>query len=211
MRAFLLLTAIVMSNTYAASVIDQVRVGEETVEFTNGYNLERCLEFDRFHKRIENVDQRTCSGLRNHYANRAKAEDEARQQGEENQKRADEFKLKVEQARLEKEQQRKEADVRFAAKYAAEKAEREKQEAADERAERAEQKRQAAAVADMKARCGGDYKSPSIGMRIERAQECVAPVKLVSQINRADGVVSTYRSGSLTLHVMSGRVMAWDR
>lgn len=96
-------------------------------------------------------------------------------------------------------------------KYQQMKAEQDKQQAVDERAEAIAQKRRDAAIAELKGKCGADYKTPSIGMKIERVQECVAPVKLVSQLNRADGVVDTYRAGSLSIHAMSGRVVAWDR
>lgn len=62
-----------------------------------------------------------------------------------------------------------------------------------------------------KERCGTDYGSPRIGMTIERAQDCVGNFKLVSQLNRVDGVVSTYRAGRIHLHVMNGKIGAWDR
>lgn len=113
-----------------------------------------------------------------------------------------------------KEEEQRRSDLKYE-QYLAErerkKAEMEKEREDDERAERQAKKRRDVETADLKTRCGSDYKTPSIGMRIERVQECVAPAKLVSQINRADGVVSTYRSGSFSFHVMSGRVMAWDR
>lgn len=104
-----------------------------------------------------------------------------------------------------------ETHQKYVADQAQRKSEIEAADAADEKQERAAKARQSAKTSELKQKCGNDYKNPAIGMRIERLQECVSPVKLYSQINRADGVVSTYRSGSLIAHVMSGRVIAWDR
>lgn len=74
------MTVVTMSNSYAANFIDRVTINgtEEPVEFVNSYNLERCLEFDRLRKRVENLDQRTCNGLRNYYARQAAQEEEAK-------------------------------------------------------------------------------------------------------------------------------------
>lgn len=83
-----------------------------------------------------------------------------------------------------------------------------------EREERAEQRQQAKLKADrvlkMK-QCGDDYGKPRIGMSLARVKECVGNFKLVSEINRADGVVSTYRSSGMYIHVMGGRISAWER
>ncbi|MDZ7920736.1 hypothetical protein [Rhodoferax sp.] len=65
--------------------------------------------------------------------------------------------------------------------------------------------------AELRSVCGDDYKNLQIGMTMNRAQQCVAPFKLVGQLNRADGVVSTYRSGSVYAHVMNGRVVSWSK
>ncbi len=48
-------------------------------------------------------------------------------------------------------------------------------------------------------------------MSVDRVKECVTPVKMTSQINRADGIVSTYQGGGAYFHVMEGRVIAWGR
>lgn len=87
---------------------------------------------------------------------------------------------------------------------------RAEQEEADRR-ERADQRRIAAETKSRKDACGDDYGTPKIGMTIDRAQQCVGKFKLVSQLNRPDGVVSTYRTGSTVIHVMGGRIVAWDR
>lgn len=113
-----------------------------------------------------------------------------------------------------REEEQRQSDLKYQ-QYLAERerkmAEMKKEREDDERTEIQAKKRRDVETADLKKRCGIDYKTPAIGMRIERVQECVAPVKLISQINRSDGVVSTYRAGQITVHVMSGRVMAWDR
>lgn len=83
-----------------------------------------------------------------------------------------------------------------------------------EREEREEQRQQAKLKADRAARmkqCGDDFGSPRIGMSLARAKECVGNFRLVSEVNRADGVVSTYRTGSMYIHVMGGRISAWGR
>lgn len=73
------------------------------------------------------------------------------------------------------------------------------------------QKRAQAAEAAARATCGDDFKSPRVGMSLERAKQCVGKFKMVAQINRADGVVTTYRGNAGTLHVMQGVVVAWSK
>lgn len=146
-------------------------------------------------------------------------ENEQAKQKEDDHKRQQELIAEQEklfsQIRAKKEQERKDDDAKFQAKYQADKAAkeaaREKQEAEWDREDRAAQKRQDTKIAEVKARCGSDYKNPSIGMRIERVKECVAPVKMVSQVNRADGVASLYQYGPVWFNVMSGRVIAWGK
>lgn len=83
--------------------------------------------------------------------------------------------------------------------------------AAEEKQERIQAKKNADVVAAQKAQCGDDYRAPRIGMTLARAQQCVAKLRLTSEINRADGVVSTYTSGGMYLHVMQGKVVSWGR
>ena len=74
----------------------------------------------------------------------------------------------------------------------------------------AEERREAQAVAALKARCGADYKAPRVGMSVERVEQCVTRLKMAGQLNRADGVVTTYRAPSgAFFHVMDGKVVAW--
>ena len=75
----------------------------------------------------------------------------------------------------------------------------------------AESRKSEALAATRKAACGKDYLNPQIGMAIERAQQCVGAFKVSAQLNKADGVVTTYRGNSTYLHVMSGRIVSWGR
>ncbi|MFP5473081.1 MAG: hypothetical protein ACLGJD_05525 [Gammaproteobacteria bacterium] len=106
---------------------------------------------------------------------------------------------------------RSEAEARNAkARARAEEEERQRAHA-DARAEEAVRRRAAASKSAMQSKCGDDYKAPRIGMNIDRVRECVTSVRLTSQINRADGIVSTYEGGGAYFHVMDGRVVAWGR
>jgi hypothetical protein len=69
----------------------------------------------------------------------------------------------------------------------------------------------AAGAAALKSKCGEDYKSPKIGMSIDRVRACVTQVKLKGQLNRADGVVSTFVGGNAYFHVMEGRIISWGK
>lgn len=103
------------------------------------------------------------------------------------------------------------------ARWAAERREREaavaaevaRQEAADRAERKAEAQARSKTVAERKAACGADYLTPRIGMPIDRALQCVGAFRLQGQINRADGVLSTYLGARRYLHVMDGRVVAW--
>ena len=85
--------------------------------------------------------------------------------------------------------------------------EREAEQAADDARYRAAAKREAA----LKAKCGDDYLTPKIGMTMVRLNECSPALKLNSQINRTDGVISVYTGRGLMVHVLGGRVVAWTR
>lgn len=143
-----------------------------------------------------------------------------------NEKKADERAAKYsEEARAraaETAQRRKEEAAEREAKIAADRQKREaKNEAAIERtrrqiesSERRELAAQKAAVVkenDTKNRCGDDYRRPRIGMTVVRAQECVGKFSMTGQINRADGVISTYMGSGMFLHVMDGKVVSWGR
>lgn len=219
MKKIALLLSLLVSNvTYSAEpIIDEVQIESagETIVFTNSYNFDRCLQYDKLRKKVGKISEKECSGLKNFYERRAAAV-------EQDKIRREEMHVKYEQEHAERMQaeekqaldQKQYAEKRRAEEKAAtETQEREdaKTEAAYDRADRAAQKKQNAKVAEIKARCGDDYKNPQIGMLLARVKDCVAPVKLVSQINRADGVASLYQSGSLWLNVMQGKVVAWGK
>jgi hypothetical protein len=98
-----------------------------------------------------------------------------------------------------------------AAAYEAELKRRDAESEAEDRAMRAEERRISKVTAQRKVACGDDYLNPQIGMTISRAKQCVGNFAVVSQTNRADGVVTTYRGTRTVLHVMEGRIVAWSR
>lgn len=79
----------------------------------------------------------------------------------------------------------------------------------EDRIERQQARRSLGKTEALKASCGSDYLAPKIGMPIGRALQCVGKYKLTAQLNRADGVVTTYTGAAGYLHVMDGRVVAW--
>lgn len=206
-----------------ASAVDQitnVTVGstQETIQFINGYNLDKCLEFDKFRKKIERVDDKTCNGLRDFHEKKLAKDEERQRLANEAQERQKQAVQEREQAQIKLEQQRKEAEEKYQANRAIAEAQRQKAEEEQQKEDEAYERQQIAAskkqnekTAALKAKCGEDYKNPQIGMSLLRVKECVAPVKLVSQINRVDGVASLYQYGSLWLNVMEGHVIAWGR
>lgn len=91
--------------------------------------------------------------------------------------------------------------------WAKERIEKEAEAKAESRASR----QAATATGALKAKCGDDYKSPRIGMLIERVRACVTAVKMTAQLSRADGFVTTYEGGGAYFHVMDGRVLSWGK
>lgn len=171
-----------------------------------GEDLEQCR-----YNNGRPMDLRVCESLRkaaarsevlrNHQqtSQREAAERNAEQQRMQLEKDAEDRRLQAERAEAYRAQRELE-------QAGARKAQQEQQdwEIAQERsAARLETKR--------KEECGQDYKAISIGMHIERAKRCVAPFKLIGQINRVDGVVSTYRSGEMYAHVMDQKIVSWGR
>lgn len=65
------------------------------------------------------------------------------------------------------------------------------------------------AEAEKKRVCGADYRKVRIGMDFARVKQCLGEFRLVSEINRTDGVVSVYERGGGLVYVMNGRVTAW--
>lgn len=58
-------------------------------------------------------------------------------------------------------------------------------------------------------KCGGDYGKIAVGMNFSRVQQCSGPFMAIGQINRGDGVVSTFENPWWFVHVMRGTVIAW--
>ena len=199
-----------------AETVEMVRInGGEPVKFIDGENVELCLGYDRNLHTIWHIPKIECDGDRKLYARLATENEQrlAREQADSEafQKRQDELQTKRDVAAAEQKKAQEKAQEEFLAKRADEDATRKKVELAWRRQEREAQRARDTKIAALKEYCGVDYKNPTIGMKLDRVKECVAPVKLVSQINREDGVVSTYQYGSLFIHTMSGNVVAWER
>lgn len=237
-----LLFTMFLSTVQANEIIDLVTIdgSRDPIKFVNGFNLEKCMEYDRFLKTVEKVSNAECNGRKNYYAKQAAEEAQVRlqeeyrielkrqnamkdleekqreqdyqkEQAEKNLKWQEKYRFEQQKIAAKREQDRKDYDARFYANQVAEKAAHDRQKAEWDRKDRAAQKQQDAKISELKLRCGDDYKNPSIGMKIERVKECIAPVKMVSQLNRVDGVVSSYQYGSQWFNVMSGRVVAWGK
>lgn len=73
-----------------------------------------------------------------------------------------------------------------------------------------EQQQEATEQAALKKKCGGDYHKPRVGMTLTRARQCVGELYLVSQMNRKDGVISTYRGSGGYIYVMGGKIVMWQ-
>lgn len=58
--------------------------------------------------------------------------------------------------------------------------------------------------------CGDSYHKIRVGMEFATVKQCYGDFRLVSEINRADGIVSIYiaRTGT-RVYVMNGKVTAW--
>lgn len=80
-----------------------------------------------------------------------------------------------------------------------------------ERRDRAARKLADAREQAIKDKCGADYRQAKIGMSITRAQECVGKFRMTNQINRADGIVSTYQTAGMYINVMDDRIIAWGK
>lgn len=158
--------------------------------------LEKLPLEERINIRNERVEKEN--------ARRLEVQEQSRKEYE---MRQDARRVQEEEIRLQRVQRARDA----AEKRAQEQAREEAVQLAAERADRADVKRQQATEHARKERCGADYKNPQIGMRIERVQDCIAPVKMTSQLNRADGVVSQYTYRGIWFSVMSGHVVAWGK
>lgn len=188
----------------ALCVIEAALIAASGGAAAAGEDLERCL-----YNNGKSIDQRVCDVLRKHQA-------ELDQRRERQALIDQEMKAKYQAFQAEKaaERERQIAEERRREEqYQQELAKRaEEVRLQDEQRQReyeASERVLASKDAARKQECGADYRILSIGMPIERAKRCVANFKLAGQINRADGVVSTYRSGRYYAHVMDGRIVSW--
>lgn len=95
---------------------------------------------------------------------------------------------------------------------ARQKAELDRVEATQDSYEREATAQQQRRDAQAKAKCGTDFKTPRIGMTMDRVRECVSTsFKLVGQTNTDQGVVTTYRAPGGYLHVIEGKVVQWGK
>lgn len=130
-------------------------------------------------------------------------EENRRIEAEYNRARAVEQARQLEAHKLRQQQDAEEIAQRQAA-YERQRQQEERQETARERARSNE-------VASRKKACGEDYLQPRIGMTVERARQCLGAIYVTGQINRVDGVVTSYAGRGIHLHVMKGQIIAWGR
>lgn len=183
---------------FIALVFSQVAFAQPADE-----DLENCV----WRRTGEQMSKKTCDEFRAEVA-----ADEAQKQRQE--LMHEEFK-RDQAARAAAEEQEHKAVLENNKKVEAEKNARQAAEKREidayNRKARANQKASAAREQIVKGRCGADYKNPKIGMTIARAQDCVAKFRLTSELNRADGVISTYEAGNMYLHVMDGYIVSWGK
>jgi membrane protein involved in colicin uptake len=170
------------------------------------YDLQTCM----FNNGLP-MHPQSCESLRKRAAEQSLEQEKNKRRAAENRAIADknreaaEAAQAIERARQDEERaahKRKEAER--IATFHREQDERDREYAAEIKAAEASE-------AKKKAACGTDYRNLQIGMQITRAQQCVASFKMTSQINRADGVISTYQSGRLYAHVMDGKIVSWGK
>lgn len=157
------------------------------------------------------MTERDCSTLR-----RVQAQDDAERQKQDAQLQA--AREREAQRRAQKQEDQRKAAEASEQRRAEEQARDEAQRRATEEMlakEAAEEERQAKVAsqraAALRTKCGADYRAPRVGMSFDRMKECAGPVKLYSEIQRADGVISIYTSPSGMVHVLHGQVVAWTR
>lgn len=138
---------------------------------------------------------------------RAAQEEQLRRQ----QAEQDERRRRQEEVEAERHRQRELAEQDRQNKQAERQAQADAEEAQYRREEARREKLAAERTKATKERCGDDYRAPRIGMSLARVQDCAGPFKLKGQINRADGVVSTYVRSGMYLHVMDDRIVSWGK
>jgi hypothetical protein len=157
------------------------------------------------------MDPKICEGMRRYEAQKIADAERYKKIAEEDRARAAQAQAEYDAAKAVEQQKREVTHQEWVKKNEAQKAELQREQDASDREYAAEEKAVALAEAKRKTTCGDDYKNLQIGMAISRAQQCVSAFKLVGQLNRADGVVSTYRSGYVYAHVMNGRIVSWSK
>jgi len=58
--------------------------------------------------------------------------------------------------------------------------------------------------------CGTDYKKLRLGMKLSRAQKCVADFELVGETKLNGSTVSTYYRANTYLYVKNGEIVSWN-
>lgn len=106
MKNILVAILLCLNAQAIAETVDMVMINGsgDPIEFVNGYNLDRCLSFDRLRKKVAQIEQRECDGLRKYYEKRAEQETQARLQAEENRKMQEVRRLELERQNATKEQ-----------------------------------------------------------------------------------------------------------
>lgn len=181
-----------------------------SVPFTGAFAVDYDLRTCMFSNGLP-MHPKSCESLKKRDAQNA---EEARRYNE----RQAANRLVQDEQRVQAEAKQQEAQREREAKQAEWRAEKDAEHAMGLKAQQEQiqwEKATAKAAADRTAKqktiCGDDYRSPRVGMTLARAKECVADFKLKGQINRADGVVSTYMAGQTYLHVMDGQIVSWGR
>lgn len=73
-------------------------------------------------------------------------------------------------------------------------------------------KKWAATKAERQKACGADFGQLKIGMSIERVEQCVAPLRRVSEMGTAMGTITTYRiGGNVMVTTLDDTVQSWTR
>lgn len=111
-----------LPNVHAAGlysdVIEKIRIAgsDSPVEFTNGYNLDRCLELDRDRNAVVEMSSGKCDGLRKHAAQdnriRQQHEDAIRPQVEEQRIEHERLKQQAEDSRKLREKAQEEQELK---------------------------------------------------------------------------------------------------
>jgi hypothetical protein len=122
------------------------------------------------------------------------------------------------QRRAAEAQQRAEQQARYRAEYEARRA-REDQRAAEYRSATekedaryaAQQAAQAKAAAAVRRQCGADHGVVRVGMPFARVKQCAGPFRVTAEVNRRDGVLTTYQGQGKYVHVMEGQVVGWGQ